>query len=196
MSSGKHRKSVRLARRHAVPVVMIGAGALVLASPAFQLQQAYAVVSTNVVASSVPAAVPLTAIRVELLASRRAASAKPKAIRHVRKVVTAPYPFGTVGYNLWYAANYARTAYGWGSGQFSCLQVMWNRESNWDQYAQNWASGAYGIPQAQPGWKMASAGADWRTDPRTQIRWGLSYIASVYGSPCNAWSFWQWHSWY
>jgi len=71
---------------------------------------------------------------------------------------------------------------------FGCLQDIWNRESGWVYDAEN-ASGAYGIPQALPGSKMASAGADWQTDPATQIRWGLGYIKDVYGNPCSAWAF-------
>lgn len=75
---------------------------------------------------------------------------------------------------------------GWSEGQWSCLNSLWTRESGWNTYANNSSSGAYGIPQALPGWKMASAGSDWRTNPITQIRWGISYIASKYGSPCTA----------
>ena len=75
---------------------------------------------------------------------------------------------------------------GWSEGQWSCLDSLWGRESGWKTYATNSSSGAYGIPQALPGWKMASAGSDWRTNPITQIRWGISYIASKYGSPCSA----------
>jgi len=86
--------------------------------------------------------------------------------------------------------------YHWGVGQFECVNQIWIRESGWSQYARNWGSGASGIPQAQPGSKMASAGANWQTDPRVQIRWGLGYIRASYGNPCNAWSFWQYHNWY
>lgn len=75
---------------------------------------------------------------------------------------------------------------GWGADQFGCLLTLWNRESHWNPYAQNSSSGAYGIPQALPGSKMASAGSDWQTNPETQIRWGLGYIANRYGSPCGA----------
>ncbi|MGD0604569.1 MAG: lytic transglycosylase domain-containing protein [Streptosporangiaceae bacterium] len=71
---------------------------------------------------------------------------------------------------------------------FGCLLDIWNRESGWRYDAEN-PSGAYGIPQALPGSKMASAGADWQTDPATQIRWGLGYIKNVYGNPCSAWAF-------
>jgi len=71
---------------------------------------------------------------------------------------------------------------------FGCLQNLWNRESGWRYDAEN-ASGAYGIPQALPGSKMASAGPDWETNPATQIKWGLTYIKGLYGTPCGAWSF-------
>lgn len=86
--------------------------------------------------------------------------------------------------------------FGWSSDQFSCLDQLWVSESNWNPYAQNTSSGAYGIPQALPGEKMASVGADWRTNPVTQIKWGLQYIRSSYGSPCGAWSFKLSNSWY
>jgi hypothetical protein len=85
-------------------------------------------------------------------------------------------------------------ARGW-SDQWGCLESLWNRESGWRVHASN-PSGAYGIPQALPGSKMASAGSDWRTNPATQIRWGLGYIASAYGSPCGAWSHSESHNWY
>jgi hypothetical protein len=87
-------------------------------------------------------------------------------------------------------------SYGWPSSQFSCLQPLWNAESGWNASASNPSSGAYGIPQALPGSKMASAGPDWQTSAATQIRWGLGYIRSVYGSPCAAWSHEQAYGWY
>ena len=86
-------------------------------------------------------------------------------------------------------------ARGWGEDQYSCLVSLFNRESHWNVYASN-ASGAYGIPQALPGSKMASAGADWATNPATQIAWGLGYIAGRYGSPCAAWAHSQSTGWY
>lgn len=87
-------------------------------------------------------------------------------------------------------------ARGWGDDQYSCLVALWNRESNWNVYAQNKSSGAYGIPQALPGTKMASAGADWATNPATQITWGLGYITGRYGTPCGAWEAFQNKGWY
>jgi hypothetical protein len=85
---------------------------------------------------------------------------------------------------------------GWGPGQFSCLDKLWIRESNWRVRAENPSSGAYGIPQALPGRKMATAGSDWRSNPVTQIEWGLGYIDSVYGTPCSAWANSQSRGWY
>ncbi len=86
--------------------------------------------------------------------------------------------------------------YGWDLGQFGCLDSLWERESHWNPYAENSSSGAYGIPQSLPGSKMASVAPDWRTNPVTQIRWGLGYIADRYGSPCGAWGHSQGHGWY
>jgi hypothetical protein len=81
------------------------------------------------------------------------------------------------------------------SGQYGCLYDLWQRESGWVYDAEN-ASGAYGIPQALPGDKMASAGPDWQTDPATQINWGLGYIKDVYSSPCGAWDHEEADGWY
>ena len=78
-----------------------------------------------------------------------------------------------------------------GEGQWQCLQNLWMGESDWRWWAQNPSSGAYGIPQSLPADKMASAGEDWRTNPVTQIHWGLEYIKLSYGTPCGAWEFWQ-----
>lgn len=78
-------------------------------------------------------------------------------------------------------------AYGWGADQLTCLISLWQKESNWNSTASNPSSGAYGIPQSLPGSKMASAGADWQTNPATQIKWGLGYIAERYKTPCGAW---------
>lgn len=85
---------------------------------------------------------------------------------------------------------------GWGDDQFSCLVSLWNKESGWRVNAHNPSSGAYGIPQSLPGNKMASAGADWQTNPATQIAWGLGYIGGRYGTPCGAWNKSQASGWY
>ena len=86
--------------------------------------------------------------------------------------------------------------YGWGTRQFTPLNKLWTRESGWNKYASNPYSGAYGIPQAVPGGKMASAGPYWRTNATTQIRWGLRYIKSRYGSPARAWAHELAYGWY
>jgi hypothetical protein len=86
--------------------------------------------------------------------------------------------------------------FGFGDDQFSCLDSLYMSESGWNIHADNPSSSAYGIPQALPGSKMASAGSDWEHNAATQIKWGLGYIKSSYGTPCGAWSFKQGHNWY
>jgi len=86
--------------------------------------------------------------------------------------------------------------FGFSSDEMSCLDPLWEGESGWRVDASNPYSSAYGIPQALPGSKMASAGDDWETNPVTQIRWGLGYISERYGTPCSAWGFKQGHGWY
>jgi hypothetical protein len=81
-------------------------------------------------------------------------------------------------------------------GQFQCFSNIVDHESSWNYRAVNPSSGAYGLFQALPGSKMASAGADWQSSPPTQIKWGLNYMNSSYGSPCAAWTFWQANHWY
>ncbi|MDQ1113485.1 hypothetical protein QE418_002933 [Microbacterium testaceum] len=85
---------------------------------------------------------------------------------------------------------------GWGDDQMSCLVSLWNKESGWNYKAYNSGSGAYGIPQALPGSKMSSAGADWQTNAATQVSWGLGYISGRYGTPCGAWGHSQSTGWY
>lgn len=107
-------------------------------------------------------------------------------------VPVAPPDPGTaqrIAYNMLSSFGWAPSTY------YSCLNNIWTRESGWRYNAEN-ASGAYGIPQALPGSKMATAGADWMTNPATQIKWGLGYIQGRYGDPCSAWSYWQAHGYY
>jgi len=82
------------------------------------------------------------------------------------------------------------------SGQFQCFSNIVDHESSWNYHATNASSGAYGLFQALPASKYSSVGSDWQTNPATQIKWGLNYMNSRYGSPCEAWSFWQANSWY
>lgn len=79
-------------------------------------------------------------------------------------------------------------AHGWDLQQMACLDKLWTKESSWNEKARNKSSGAYGIPQAYPASKLATAGGDWQTNPATQIKWGIGYIDDRYGTPCKAWS--------
>ena len=80
--------------------------------------------------------------------------------------------------------------------QYEAFNKIVSHESGWNPHATNASSGAYGLVQALPASKMASAGSDWKTNPATQIKWGLDYMNSRYGSPAAAWNFWSTHHWY
>ena len=90
----------------------------------------------------------------------------------------------------------ANELYGWTGDEWLCLDELWKRESGWSHTSANKSSGAYGIPQALPGTKMASFGADWATNPETQIKWGLSYVSGRYSTPCGAWAHFTAKGWY
>jgi len=107
-------------------------------------------------------------------------------------VVNAPAPDPGTAQSIAYGLL---SSYGFSTSQWGCLDDLWQAESGWIYNAEN-ASGAYGIPQALPGSKMASAGPDWQTDPTTQIKWGLGYIQSTYGTPCAAWDHEEADGWY
>lgn len=122
---------------------------------------------------------------------------------HPSERKTGRKPAARVGHTAASASHDPRTIakgllgkFGFGSDQFSCLDAIYSQESGWDVHADNPSSSAYGIPQALPGSKMASAGPNWADDPATQIRWGLGYIKGRYGTPCNAWDFKQSNGWY
>ncbi len=175
-----------------------------LALPAFSFLVSLAMVLVFVVAPTAPASADPSARNArpeasqtqrfaqarnytsEVIRDNYSATSKPKA-----PLVALPDP-GTaqaIAYDL-------VAARGWGDAEFACLVALWNRESHWNVHAMNPYSGAYGIPQALPGNKMASAGADWQTNPATQIIWGLGYIAGRYGTPCAAWEHSETHNWY
>ena len=84
------------------------------------------------------------------------------------------------------AKEMAKQSYGWGEKQFKCLDTLWTKESNWNYKSRNKRTGAHGIPQALPATKMEIIGTDWRTNPVTQITWGLHYIDVRYDNPCKA----------
>ena len=122
----------------------------------------------------------------------KAAKARAAANAAVKKKAAAATPSGSPQQ----IAQQVLGQYGWSSSQFSCLSPLWAHESGWSVSAQNPSSGAYGIPQALPGSQMATAGGDWQTNAATQIKWGLTYIQSRYGSPCGAWAHEQSAGWY
>jgi len=125
-----------------------------------------------------------------------AASAAPAPAAAPSAPVAETAAAGTDAASAQAVARSMMGSYGWGDDQFSCLVSLWNRESSWDYQAENASSGAYGIPQSLPGSKMGSVGADWRTNPTTQIIWGLGYISGRYGSPCSAWAHSEATGWY
>jgi hypothetical protein len=120
-------------------------------------------------------------------AEEKAARARALANRGYEPGVTDPKEI---------ARQILKNKFGYGSSQFNCFNNIIMRESKWDINATNPSSGAYGIPQALPGSKMASEGSDWRTNPATQIIWGIKYMKDRYGSPCAAWGFKSSHGWY
>ena len=120
-------------------------------------------------------------------AEERAARARALANRGYQPGVSDPKKI---------ARQILKNKFGYGSNQFECFNNIIMRESKWDINATNPSSGAYGIPQALPGSKMASEGSDWRTNPATQIIWGVKYMEDRYGSPCAAWSFKSAKGWY
>jgi hypothetical protein len=121
------------------------------------------------------------------VAEEKAARARALANRGYQPGVTNPREI---------ARQILKNKFGYGSSQFDCFNNIIVRESMWRVNATNPSSGAYGIPQALPGSKMASEGSDWRTNPATQIIWAIKYMEDRYGSPCSAWSFKSAHGWY
>jgi hypothetical protein len=130
-------------------------------------------------------------------AAKAAAAKRAAAAAAAKKKAASALPAGCSQYsgNQRIACSLL-PSFGFSVSEMSALVPMWNNESNWNENAENAGSGAYGIPQALPGSKMASAGSDWQTSARTQIKWGLGYIKSTYGTPSQAWSFWQANNWY
>ena len=169
-------------------------------------QRAYEAALARAVAARKAAAAKAAAARARAAAARaaaqaaavrQAAAAKAAARQQAaRQQATQQQAASAPSGSPQQIAEQMLSQFGWSSGQFSCLQPLWAHESGWNPYAQNPSSGAYGIPQALPGSKMASAGGDWQSNPATQIRWGLSYIQGNYGSPCGAWAHEQSAGWY
>ena len=110
----------------------------------------------------------------------------------IRQVESAREPHGAKKV----AKALSAERYQWNEEQYSCLNKLWTKESNWNYKSRNKVSGAHGIPQALPATKMEIVGTDWRTNPVTQISWGLKYINERYDSPCKAWSKFKRSRWY
>ncbi|MBD7995894.1 hypothetical protein H9639_11350 [Arthrobacter sp. Sa2CUA1] len=132
----------------------------------------------------------------QLAAEQAAADAAEAAAAEAAKAAAAAsVPVNDPAGAKAYAAT-ALAGHGWGAAEMTCLDTLWNKESEWLTSATNASSGAYGIPQALPGTKLATAGGDWQTNYKTQINWGLTYIESRYGSPCSALNFHYANNWY
>jgi hypothetical protein len=142
-------------------------------------EDAPAVATTSTDPSSVVVPLP-TATKDKILSSRQA------ALSQASRAGLAAGRFRTKAYGIAYAREWGKYSFRWSEDQTKCLATLWQSESSWRWNALNRRSGAYGIPQAKPGNKMASAGSDWKTNPETQIRWGMGYIKSRYETPCKA----------
>ncbi|MEJ6555245.1 phospholipase [Microbacterium esteraromaticum] len=152
---------------------------------------------TSELQDALTAAKAAEAARVKAEAERVAAEkAAKEAAEKKRRAAAALAAANTPEGAKAVARTMAAERYGWGEGEFSCLAKLWTKESGWNYQAYNSNGGATGIPQALPGSKMATAGADWRTNAATQIAWGLGYIDRAYGSPCAAWGHSQAVNWY
>jgi hypothetical protein len=127
-------------------------------------------------------------------AQARTAAAQTRAAAQPGQTASATVPAGSGSPRQ--IAQAMLASFGWAPSQFSCLDPLWEHESSWSVSAANPGSGAFGIPQALPGSRMASAGPDWQTSATTQIKWGLQYIKGTYGSPCAAWAHEEATSWY
>jgi hypothetical protein len=174
--------------RLTIPVASPRSAAKASASRAAELKTEMAAVQTPAATASPTAAASPTASPT----GSRAATASPTATPQPTPTATASAPSGSPRQ----IAQAMLGSFGWSSSQFACLDPLWAHESGWSVTAHNASSGAYGIPQALPGSKMASAGPDWQTNATTQIKWGLRYIKGTYGSPCAAYSHEQSTGWY
>jgi hypothetical protein len=181
-----------LGMRHRAPIEPAEAAPLSAATPTPSTTAVHDVAETVARAKAMAAAAAAAEKAQHANEVARRESASPSDVRS-----TYPVPTSCNDYTANRALGCALLLdAGYGLEQMPCLEKMWTKESGWNPKSTNASSGAYGIPQALPGDKMAIYGSDWRTNPVPQIRWGLSYIKSRYGDPCGAWSFWLAHNWY
>ena len=153
---------------------------------------AKAAAAKNAAAANAAAVAKANAAAAKAAAAKAAAA---KAAAAARAKAAAPVALNDPAGAQAYAAS-KLGSFGWSADQMQCLKRLWTKESEWRTTATNASSGAYGIVQSLPAEKMASAGADYRTNYRTQINWGLDYIKERYGSPCGALNFHLAHNWY
>jgi hypothetical protein len=118
----------------------------------------------------------------------RAASIPVAEMAHVAALARQVELARTATGAKYVARTIMESDYSWGADQYGCLNRLWTKESHWNYKAHNYRSGAHGIAQALPASKMEVVGSDWRTNPVTQIRWGLRYIDIRYETPCKAWA--------
>jgi nucleoid-associated protein YgaU len=181
-SATRSTQSVQSTQQQGAPISLLAMQAMVAEAHAISVAEAQQAVAQQKAAAAAAAK--------KAAAKKAAAEAKVKA--EAAKKKPAAKHSGTPKQ----IAEAMLSKFGWSSSQFSCLEPLWNRESGWDITAYNAGSGAYGIPQALPGSKMASAGPDWQGSAYTQVKWGLGYIKDVYGSPCGAWAHEEDTGWY
>jgi hypothetical protein len=140
-------------------------------------------------------------VTIETKASKKTSSSTKKVVKKKKKVVKKKKDTTTkkISYNKDSLKSYAHDlviSYGWTEKDYNALVKIINHESGWRVTAENKKSKAYGLCQALPASKMKSAGSDYRTNGKTQLKWCMNYIKSRYGSPSSAWAFWQKHHWY
>lgn len=196
----------RLRRRVALPLFAGFAAAaftlITVSSPYAQVDSAYAAIRAESAAAAptqelaVHSGVVADGVALDGYSFTEKPKPVPVVLPAVAGAITAPAAGRPDPGSAKAIAYEMLAARGWGDDQYSCLVSLWNKESGWNTFAMNKSSGAYGIPQSLPGNKMASAGADWQTNPATQITWGLGYIGGRYGTPCGAWAKSQSVGWY
>jgi hypothetical protein len=177
---------------HALATTSDGVFGIVSPAPVSTPTPSPATVTAPVVptTTATPPVTPAPVVTAVVPATPKAVAPKPVAAKPaiVAKAASAVTPRAI--------AQSLAASHGWTGAQWVCLDKLWQHESKYETTVRNVRSGAYGIPQALPASKMATAGADWRTNPVTQVKWGLSYIAARYGTPCGAWQHEEYHGSY
>lgn len=171
-------------------LVAISLAAVLAANVNASLRQSHLPVSQYQTSANAPQKVKL-----ELIMPETALEVKLEKVEKVSRS-SSRTPISDIQSNKYYAKSFMAENYGWNEDQFQCLVSLWEKESGWKETAHNPTSGAHGIPQSLPGSKMAEFGSDWKTNPETQIQWGLAYIQGRYDTPCGAWKSFKNKGWY